>query len=546
MDKIAISPETIEAAEALLGVSYTAQERGLMGNIGDQVKLALRSRSLDLPNDAPTATRFDPRLPGFRMPDGSGVTLQPRQHEKLPDDDEDIAFAPVTSLGAWIAGGQLTSRRLTEIYLDRIAAFNGRLFCFAAVTADLALAEADAADALSRNGVNLGPLHGIPYGIKDLFDTGGVVTGWGAEPFRHRVPDADAAVVKKLRAAGAVLLGKTAVGELAKGDVWYGGRSRNPWNLDEGSNGSSAGSASATAAGLCGFSIGTETLGSILSPSNRCGATGLRPTFGRVSREGAMALCWSLDKVGPICRSVEDTALVLSAINGGDAGDRFSIDAPFHFDARADVKKLRVGYLPEAFGEGATAVDHEALAAARRLGVEVVETSLPDLPYGALVHILNAEAAASFEQLTLSGQDDALARQDVTSWPNIFRTARFLSAVDHVQLDRLRYRVMLALDALFKEIDVLIGPYATGPMLVASNFTGHPCLHLRAGFSDQATRANASPVAGGHTGASAQAFTVPQGISLWSGLFDEGKALAVGLALERELGVSHRRPHIVA
>ncbi|MFW5881830.1 MAG: amidase, partial [Roseicyclus sp.] len=478
-----LSLRDIEGAERLMGVEYTADERQMMlDNLEGQIASATARRSVGLGNDEPMATRFDPRLPGFAMPAGEGPpSFSDRGSVPLPAADEDIAFAPVTELSAWLRSGALTSRRLTESYLARIEALNPDLECFATVTADLALAEADAADSLLGAGVWLGPLHGVPYGLKDLFDTRGIVTGWGAEPFRDRVPERDAVIVQRLRAAGAVLLGKTTVGALAYNDIWYGGVTRNPWNLNEGSSGSSAGSASATAAGLCAFSIGTETLGSITSPSQRCGTTGLRPTFGRVPRTGGMALCWTLDKVGPICRSVEDTAMVLAVLNGADIGDPSSIAAPFRFDHAAPWKGLRVGYLPAAFEDGATEVDHAAPQAVRDLGLDVVEAALPDLPYGALMNILYAEAAAAFEDLTLTGADDTLTWQDDGAWPNTFRKARFLSAVDHVQLDRLRLRVMKALDGLFREIDVLIGPFMTGPMLIASNFTGHPCLHLRAG-----------------------------------------------------------------
>jgi Asp-tRNA(Asn)/Glu-tRNA(Gln) amidotransferase A subunit family amidase len=541
-----ITAATIAAAEALFGISYTADERAQMvGNLEGQIASAVARRAVPLANAMPMASRFDPRLPTTPMPAEQRPPRYTASALPCPGDAEDIAFAPLTHLSAWIAGGALTSRRLTEIYLSRIAALNPKLSCFAIVTPELALAEADAADALLASGTRLGPLHGVPYGLKDLFDTAGIVTGWGAEPYRERVPDRDATIVGKLRAAGAVLLGKTTVGALAYNDIWYGGRTRNPWNLEEGSSGSSAGSASATAAGLCGFSIGTETLGSITSPSQRCGTTGLRPTFGRVSRAGGMALCWSLDKVGPICRAVEDTAMVLAALNGGDAADRSSIDAPFNFDAQAPIAGMRLGFLPEAFGEGATAVDHAALEAARGLGIDVVEVSLPSLPYGSLMNVVYAEAAAAFEDLTLGGLDDTLTWQDEGAWPNTFRKARFLSAVDHVQLDRLRYQVMLALDGLFRQVDAVIGPFMTGPMLVASNFTGHPCLHLRAGFLDLATRGAASLGAGklttGEPG-SGRLFRVPQGISLWGRLFDEGPLVNLGMALERALGVASRRP----
>lgn len=520
----------------------------MVGNIDGQIDLAVARRKLELPNSVPASLRFDPRLPGFVMPTENGVTGSTRA-DPLPDRDEDIAFATLPQLRAWIASQALTSRRLTEIYLDRIDRLNPHLYCYATVTPDLALSEADAMDALTAEGTSLGLLHGIPYGLKDLFDTDGVTTGWGAEPYRDRVPGKDARIVTLLRQAGAVLLGKTTLGALAYNDVWYGGTTRNPFNTEEGSSGSSAGSASATAAGLCGFSIGTETLGSITSPSQRCGTTGLRPTFGRVSRTGAMALCWSLDKIGPICRGVEDTALVLDAINAPDIQDRGSIAAPLAFDAGKGIDGLKVGYLPEAFGDGATEVDHAALAAARELA-DVREVALPDLPYGSLMNVVYTEAAAAFEDLTLMGLDDMLTRQDDAAWPNIFRKARFLSAVDHVQLDRLRYLVMQALDALFQEIDVLIGPFATGPMLVASNFTGHPCLHLRAGFLDVGTRGAGSLVGGGLTGGTVTndgvTHRVPQGISLWGRLFEEGTILNFGQALEARLAVAAERPILPA
>lgn len=537
------SPAEIAAAERLAGVTYTEAERGQIAEtIEGQILAGIARRSVVLRNDDPPATRFDPRLPGFAMPAPGPLRFSDADPGPLPDDPGDIAFAPVSRLSGWIARRAITSRALTELYLSRIEALNPRLFCFAAVAPQRALAEADRADALLRAGTRLGPLHGIPYGVKDLFDTKDIATGWGAEPYRDRIPETDAAVVERLHAAGAVLLGKTSVGALAYGDIWYGGTTRNPWNLNEGSGGSSAGSASATAAGLCGFSIGTETLGSITNPSQRCGTTGLRPTFGRVSRRGGMALCPSLDKVGAICRSVEDTALVLAAINGFDAADRGSIDAPFSFDATAGISGLRLGYLAEAFGEGATGVDRAALEAARALGVTVVEVGLPDLPYRALMNVVSAEAAAIFEDLTLNDLDDTLTWQDPGAWPNTFRMARFLSAVDHVQLDRLRYRVMLALDALFRDVDVLIGPFNTGPMLVASNFTGHPCLHLRAGFLQSGTRRRTTLGNRAIVEDSVEKFRVPQGISLWGRLFDEGTILRLGLALEKALGVAAERP----
>jgi len=548
MTSASLTGADIESAEKLAGISYKPEERQqMLDNLEGQIASAQLRRAFRLGNDDPMATRFDPRLPTFSMPALEGpLRFSEAPMAELPQDDEEIAFAPVLRLSAWIRTGKLTSRRLTEIYLARIEALNPKLECFAMVTSEIARAEADAADSLLSAGIWRGPLHGIPYGVKDLFDTRGVVTGWGAEPFRDRVPERDAVVVSRLRSAGAVLLGKTTLGALAYNDIWYGGVTRNPWNLNEGSSGSSAGSASATAAGLCGFAIGTETLGSITSPCQRCGTTGLRPTFGRVPRTGAMALCWTLDKVGPICRSVEDTAMVLSELNGTDLGDPSTIAAPFHFDATAPWKNLRVGYLPEAFDDGATEVDHAALQTVGDLGVDLHSVSLPDLPYGSLINILYAEAAAAFEELTLDNLDDTLTWQDDGAWPNTFRKARFLSAVDHIQLDRLRLRVMKALDTLFSEVDVLIGPFMTGPMLVASNFTGHPCLHLRAGFLEIGTRGKASLGAGkltvGDEDATGRTFSVPQGISLWGRLFEEGPILNLGIAMEAALNVANRRP----
>lgn len=542
MEQQKIEADNIAAAERLADLDYTEAERGLILELLPEQMAATRTvRALGIGNGVPMACTFDPRLPGFEMPDLSDTqTYRTTDPGPLPADETAIAFAPVTRLSAWLANGAISSIRLTEIYLGRIERLAPKLRCFATVTPELARAQAADADARRANGDIPGPLLGIPYVVKDLFDTKGITTGWGAEPYRDRVPDDDAELVKRLRAAGAVLLGKTSLGALARNDVWYGGRTNNPWNLNEGSSGSSAGSASATAAGLCGFSIGTETLGSIMTPSHRCGATGLRPTFGRVSRHGGMVLAATLDKPGPICRAVEDTAIVLSVLNGADVNDRGSIAAPFHFDATQGLEGLRLGYLPEAFGEGATATDHQALETARGLGCEVVEVTLPDLPYNALRNVLMAEAAANFEELTFTGRDELLAVQTSEAWPNTFRRARFLSAPDHVQLDKLRYLTMQALDGLFRNVDVLIGPLSTGPMLVASNFTGHPCLHLRAGFEERPSRPAFGPDRPAQPGE--PLFTVPMGISLWSGLFREDKLLRMGLALEAAFGVADRRP----
>jgi Asp-tRNA(Asn)/Glu-tRNA(Gln) amidotransferase A subunit family amidase len=534
-----IPADLIAAAETLLGVRYTDAERALMlDNFAPQIELALRRRAVSLPETLGPAHKFDPRLPGFAMPADGGFDWRPRA-AALPAGDEDIAFAPVAELAFWIRSRQLTSARLTEIFLARIARFDPHLLCFAVVTADAALARAAALDRLAEQGVWLGPLHGIPYGMKDIVDTAGVETAWGAEAYRGRVPERDAHVTAALFRAGAVLLGKTTVGALAYGDIWYGGRTRNPWNFDEGSSGSSAGSAAAVAAGLAGFAIGTETLGSIVSPATRCGAVGLRPTYGRVSRRGAMPLCWSLDKIGPICRDAADAAAVLRALNEADPADEFQIAAPFSYVSDAPIAGLRLGYYPADFADDeAHPLDHAALAAARGLGLPMVALTRPDLPYDALMGILFAEAAAAFEDLTLSGRDDLLTWQDSDAWPNQFRKARFLSAVDHVQLDRLRRLVMRQMDAAFRDADVIIGPSGAGPMLVISNFTGHPCLCLPAGLRRAATRGQVS-LSRDHGQAGAER-DVPHSICLWGRLFEEGRLLAVGEALARRIGTIGR------
>jgi Asp-tRNA(Asn)/Glu-tRNA(Gln) amidotransferase A subunit family amidase len=547
--EILIDIETIAAAERVMGVTLSDGERALMAdNIAAQIDLARRRRVVSLPVDLAPATRFDPRLPGWRAPAATPLRLPRETAPPLPESDEDIAFAPVTRLAAWIEARALTSLRLTEIYLKRIERLNPLLQCYAVVTADLAMQQAREADRLLAAGTHLGPLHGIPWGCKDILDTAGITTGWGAEPYRERVPQADATVVRRLASAGAVLLGKTTVGALAYGDIWYGGRTNNPWNREEGSSGSSAGSASATAAGLAGFALGTETLGSIVAPSLRCGTTGLRPTFGRVPRTGAMPLCWTLDKIGPICRSVADTALVLAAIDGADPADPCNIPAAFGFDSTQPAEGLRVGYFPKDFEDPtASEFDRAALAVARAQGLELVPLERPDLPYAALMNLLIAEAAASFEALTLDNLDDTLAWQEPGAWPNTFRKARFLSAVDHIQLDRLRRRVMQDMDAAFAGVDAMIGPCFVGPMLTITNFTGHPCLVLRSGFYQEATRSQISLAkARLDQGEAAEGplHEVPHAICVWGKLFDEGTPLRIGIALEWAFGVAERRPPI--
>jgi Asp-tRNA(Asn)/Glu-tRNA(Gln) amidotransferase A subunit family amidase len=462
----------------------------------------------------------------------------------LPSNDEDIAFAPVTRLSRWIETRKLTSERLTKIYLQRITRFNPTLHCVITPTPDLALVQARQADREIAAGHYRGPLHGIPWGGKDLLDTAGILTTYGAEPFRNRVPKTDAAVVARLHQAGAVLVAKLSLGALALNDVWFGGQTKNPWLLEEGSSGSSAGPGAATAAGLVGFSIGSETGGSIVSPSMRCGVTGLRPTFGRVPRTGAMTLCWSLDKLGPMTRSVEDAMLVLAAITGPDAGDVSSVPSKLDYDAWAKVQGLRVGYFPHWMNETpATHIDRSALDTAKKLGMVPVEADIPNWPYDSLQLILFAEAAASFEELTLTHGVDQLKMQVPDAWPNSFRQARFLSAVDFVQTDRFRRKVAMEMERVFTKVDVLLVPSLRDEMLTITNFTGHPSLTMRAGFVEVSeTRSDWAPDPANPPIKLSPPRRVPHGVTLIGRLFDEGKLASAGLALERSFAVVNERP----
>lgn len=546
----AIEARTIAEAEKLAQVSYTAAERAQAAaswrvSLAPLYERRTGPRKVALESTVAPASQWNPALPGRSIgPARSRFVRGNAPAGKLPAKDEDIAFAPVTQLARWIQTRQLSAERLTRLYLERLERFQPKLNCVITLTRDLALAQAKRADAEIAAGRYRGPLHGIPWGAKDLVDTAGIATTYGAEPFKNRVPTADAVTVARLHQAGAVLVAKLSLGALALNDIWYGGQTHNPWLLEEGASGSSAGPGAATASGCVGFALASETGGSIIAPAMRCGVSGLRPTFGRVPRTGAMTLCWSLDKLGPMARSVEDTFLVLAALSGPDAGDVSSVPSKLEFDANAGIKGMKVGVFPRWMAEPpATDVDRAALDALKRLGAVPVEVQLPDWPYGSLMTILFAEAAAAFEELTLGHGMDQLKMQVPDAWPNIFRQARFLSAVDLVQADRLRRKVAEEMARVFSAVDVLLVPSLRDEMLTISNFTGHPSLTLRAGFVEVGqARSDWAPDPTHPMPRFSPKRRVPHGVTFIGKLFDEGTIGRAGIALERALGVARERP----
>ena len=482
-------------------------------------------RGVGIPNSLSPATLFDPRPRGFQpLPTAAGVTQSPQEAPAL--NEEDLAFATVGQLGELVRTRQISSVELTRIYLRRLKRYGPQLECTVTLTEELALEEARRADEEIARGVYRGPLHGIPYGLKDLFSTRGVRTTWGAVPYQNQVIDEDAAVVRRLRDAGAVLVAKLTLGALAWGDVWFGGKTRNPWNLKQGSSGSSAGSASATAAGLVAFAIGTETWGSIVSPSTRCGTTGLRPTFGRVSRQGAMALSWTMDKVGPICRSVEDCVLVFAAICGADPADPSSVDEPFGYAPLSSLDGIRIGYLRDDIDSSSNRDrDRATLEILAGLGAELVPISLPPTPIGPLGLILNAEAAAAFDELTRSGQDDLMVRQIKSAWPNVFRFSRFIPAVEYIQAMRIRRTLIEEMHTVMSTVDLYVAPSLFGDNLLLTNLTGHPCVVIPNGFNEEET---------------------PTSISFIGHLYDEGRLLAVAKLCQDATEFHRRRPPVAS
>lgn len=518
-----ISAESIAYAEGIIGLNFTDVERDSMISTLDNQKQAYELlRKTSITNDIGPSLIFNP-LPHNFTPDQNqkpyqwGISI----HEKLPNNEKDIAFLPVSTLSTLIKNKQITSERLTKLYIDRIKTHGDTLQALISLLEEPALARARQMDREIEAGNYRGPLHGIPYGLKDLFAVQGTKTTWGAMPYKDQEIDATAEIVDKLEEAGAILVAKFTLGALAMGDVWYGGVTKNPWNLKQGASGSSAGSASAVSAGLVPFAIGTETLGSIVSPSTRNGVTGLRPTYGRVSKFGAMALSWSMDKIGPISRSALDNGIVLSVINGKDAKDRSTIAASFNYDATKPVDKLKVGYFEDLF-EKANENDKEVLNVVRGMGIKLHPLKLTtSVEPGAMRIMLMAEGAAAFDELTRMDQDDLLVAQHKNAWPNLFRAARFVPAVEYIQASRLRSILIEEMHELFKEYDVIITPSFAGPQLLVTNLTGHPALFMPNGFTSQGS---------------------PTSITFLANLFEEEKLIMLGRAYQEATEWDERRP----
>ena len=526
-----VTAGTIAEAEKFAGITFSEREREQIVRTAGELRSQIDARraSGPLPNDLAPAEVFRAELPG-RTPtavttEGDPAELPEVPPAATPPADDELAWAGIPSLAAHLRSRSVTSERLTRIALDRLDRLNPKLNCAITVLRDQAIARARAMDAELAAGRVRGPLHGIPWAAKDILDTAGVRTTWGAEPWRDRVPDRDAWVVQALERAGAVLIAKTAVGALAYGDIWFGGQCRNPWNPQQGSSGSSAGSAAAVAAGIVPFAIGTETLGSIVSPCARCGTSGLRPTFGRVPRTGCMSLVWSMDKVGPIARSAADCGIVLSQIAGHDPGDPSSVDRPFRWSAGQDARGLAVGFVPAWFeGPGGEPL-RPVLAALHEAGARLRELPQPAVDPSPLLVPLFAEAAACFEELTRTGLDDSLSWQADEAWPNTFRRSWLIPAIELLQSSRLRRRAMAEMDAWFARADAVVAPPFAEGMLLLTNSCGQPCAVARAGFT---------------------APDAPVTATVMSRIFDEGTALRVAAAVEARLAEPLRRPPMAA
>ncbi len=521
-----VTKEMVEHALSTLGLEFTEEQRAMMlSNVNRALNNYEELRKIRIPLDTEPAVRFYPALPGFAVPTGKSRLIASKHRAgKRPDSLDELAFAPITQLSALLRRKQVTSTELTKMYLQRLKRYGPKLNCVVTLTEDLALEQAARADQEIRRGKHRGALHGIPYGAKDLFSAKGLPTTWGAEPFENQVFDYDSTVVAKLAVAGAVLLAKLSMGALAQGGLWFGGMTRNPWNPEQSSSGSSAGSAAATSAGLVGFSVGTETLGSIVSPSRTCGVTGLRPTYGRISRFGAMGLSWTMDKPGPICRTVEDCALVFNALHGPDGKDLSVVPAPFRWNAAAPVKSLRVGYLKAEFdrqeGDRKRLYD-DALDALRKTGAKLQPVEFPKMQTGPLLIILTAEAATAFDDLTREGGVTKLRGQAPNDWPNTFRSARLIPAVEYVRAQRARTLLMREMQEAMSGWDVIVST-TYSPSLGITNLTGHPQVVAPCGFINRS----------------------PEAILFTGRLYEEAAPLRLALAFEQNTSWKTMHPKV--
>ncbi len=482
-----IKKEMIPNAEKIIGLEFTDAERDSMQNaLNDQLNNYENIRKVHLDNSIPPAILFNPIPVGFKFDQKQKpLKFSNYSYVKMPKNIEDITFYSIGELAQLIKTKKITSTQLTKFYLERLKKYGPKLHSVVTLTEERALAQAKKMDEEISKGKYRGMLHGIPFGVKDLLNSKGYKTTWGAAPYKDQLNDEDATVIKKLEDAGAVLCTKLSMGELAMDDVWFGGMTRNPWDTTKGSSGSSAGSASSVSAGLLPFAIGTETWGSIVSPSTVCGVTGLRPTYGRVSRTGAMALSWSMDKIGPICRNAEDLAIVFNAIYGKDGIDQTLYDAAFNYQPRLDLKKLKIGYLKNDFAKKYLFHQNDSLVLKKleELGAQLIPIELPDIATNDIAIILTAEAGAAFDELTRTNKDDLLARQFKGAWPNIFRASRFIPAVEYINANRIRYILIQEMQKIMEKVDLYIAPSWEGNNSLLTNLTGNPCVVVPTGFT---------------------------------------------------------------
>jgi Asp-tRNA(Asn)/Glu-tRNA(Gln) amidotransferase A subunit family amidase len=504
-----ITKENIENAEQIIGLEFTdAEQDSMITLLDEQLENYQNIRKVDLANSVPPAILFNPIPVGFEFPEEQKpIEFSNYSNTVLPDDINELAFYSIGQLAELVKTKQITSVELTSFFLERLKKYDSELHCVISLTEERAMKHAKLMDEEIAEGKYRGMLHGIPFGAKDLLATKDYKTTWGATPYKDQMIDEDATVIIKLEEAGAVLCAKLTLGALAWGDVWFDGMTRNPWDTTQGSSGSSAGSASSVSAGLLPFAIGTETWGSIVSPSTVCGTTGLRPTYGRVSRAGAMALSWSMDKIGPICRSSEDLAIVFEAIYGPDKLDQTLYDVPFNYKPEVDFSKLKIGYLKNDFDKQYDfhSQDSVTLLKLKELGADLIPIELPELPVNDLSIILSAEAGAAFDELTRSNRDDLLVRQIKDAWPNVFRASRFIPAVEYINANRIRFLLIQQMQELMNKIDLYVATSWEGDNLLLTNLTGHPCVVLPNGFSEDGT---------------------PTSITSIGRLFEEGKLIA--------------------